>query len=300
VTEAEWLTATEPGPILSYLSHCGLIREERHWLRRLRPGQPIDWIGPAAADRKLWLFALACCGRVETLLARARVHRARSEAEKADPRESLSLAERLLEGDSPAGPWPLNRRFHVPRVVSPAEHALAAACYAAVDFFNEDRRGAVAIFARQPSAGYPRGVVESPRVPHSTIAGVLTSYETRLAVARAAAGPPPPNDSLGWHADWNKAERAESAAHACMLRCLFGNPFARPPSVEPGWLAGYGSIVPKLATAIYTGRTFNQLPVLADALEDAGCTDPDLLGHLRGPGPHVRGCWAVDLVLGKE
>jgi hypothetical protein len=39
---------------------------------------------------------------------------------------------------------------------------------------------------------------------------------------------------------------------------------------------------------------------LADALEDAGCTDPELLGHLRSPGPHVRGCWAVDLVLGKE
>jgi hypothetical protein len=43
-----------------------------------------------------------------------------------------------------------------------------------------------------------------------------------------------------------------------------------------------------------------RLTVLADALEDAGCTDADLLGHLRSPGPHVRGCWAVDLVLGKE
>jgi hypothetical protein len=43
-----------------------------------------------------------------------------------------------------------------------------------------------------------------------------------------------------------------------------------------------------------------RLAVLADALEDAGCDQPDLLGHLRGPGPHVRGCWAVDLLLGKE
>jgi hypothetical protein len=52
--------------------------------------------------------------------------------------------------------------------------------------------------------------------------------------------------------------------------------------------------------AIYDERAFDRLPVLADALEDAGCADADLLGHLRGPGPHVRGCWAVDLILGKS
>ena len=55
----------------------------------------------------------------------------------------------------------------------------------------------------------------------------------------------------------------------------------------------------KLAQAIYEERDLRRLPVLADALEDAGCEDADLLGHLRGPGRHVRGCWALDLVLGK-
>jgi hypothetical protein len=55
-----------------------------------------------------------------------------------------------------------------------------------------------------------------------------------------------------------------------------------------------------IASDIYRDGKFNDLPILADALEDAGCTDADLLGHLRSPGPHVRGCWAVDLVLGKE
>jgi len=55
-----------------------------------------------------------------------------------------------------------------------------------------------------------------------------------------------------------------------------------------------------LATSIYEQRAFHRLPLLADALEDAGCTDAELLGHLRGPGPHVRGCWALDLVLGKS
>ena len=43
-----------------------------------------------------------------------------------------------------------------------------------------------------------------------------------------------------------------------------------------------------------------RLPILADALEDAGCGDVDILAHLRGPGPHVRGCWAVDPLLGRE
>jgi hypothetical protein len=59
-------------------------------------------------------------------------------------------------------------------------------------------------------------------------------------------------------------------------------------------------VVPKLARSIYDTRDFDRLAVLADALEDAGCTDAELLGHLRGPGPHVRGCWALDKVLGKS
>jgi hypothetical protein len=57
--------------------------------------------------------------------------------------------------------------------------------------------------------------------------------------------------------------------------------------------------VPKVAQAIYEERAFDRLPVLADALEDAGCADAGLLGHLRGSGPHVRGCCSVDLLLGK-
>ena len=54
-----------------------------------------------------------------------------------------------------------------------------------------------------------------------------------------------------------------------------------------------------LARSIYAERAFDRLPILADALEDAGCDAADLLAHCRGDGPHVRGCWAVDLVLGK-
>ena len=55
-----------------------------------------------------------------------------------------------------------------------------------------------------------------------------------------------------------------------------------------------------VARAIYDDRAFDRLPILADALMDAGCDDEQILAHCRGPGPHVRGCWVVDLVLGKE
>jgi hypothetical protein len=50
---------------------------------------------------------------------------------------------------------------------------------------------------------------------------------------------------------------------------------------------------------MYEGRDFGPMPILADALQDAGCEDVSILGHCRGPGPHVRGCWVVDMVLGK-
>ena len=80
-----------------------------------------------------------------------------------------------------------------------------------------------------------------------------------------------------------------------LLRCVVGNPF-RPVAVEPGWRT---SAVVGLATTIYADRAWDRLPVLADALEDAGCTNAEVIGHCRGPGPHARGCWVVDLVLGK-
>jgi hypothetical protein len=82
------------------------------------------------------------------------------------------------------------------------------------------------------------------------------------------------------------------------LRDIFGNPF-RTVSVNPAWLRWHDRAVPKLARAFYDERAFDRLSVLADALEEAGCTDAGLLGHCRGPGPHAKGCWVVDLLLGK-
>jgi hypothetical protein len=85
-----------------------------------------------------------------------------------------------------------------------------------------------------------------------------------------------------------------------VLRDLFANPFRRPPAVEPAWLAWDGGAVRKLAQAIYDGGRFADLPVLADALEEAGCDSPEVLRHCRGGGGHVRGCWLLDLLLDKS
>jgi hypothetical protein len=92
---------------------------------------------------------------------------------------------------------------------------------------------------------------------------------------------------------------AELTAQAGILLDIFGNPF-RPVTLDPFWLAWSNGTILKLTQAIYDERAFDRLWILADALEEAGCTNADILSHLRGPGPHVRGCWVVDLILGKQ
>ena len=87
----------------------------------------------------------------------------------------------------------------------------------------------------------------------------------------------------------------EEVAQARLLRCVLGNPY-RPVSVRPSWLTPG---VVALAGAVYADRGFDRLPQLADALRDAGCDDADILGHCRQPGEHGRGCWVIDLILGK-
>jgi hypothetical protein len=93
-------------------------------------------------------------------------------------------------------------------------------------------------------------------------------------------------------------QAVEQEGQCRLLRDLFGNPF-RPVAVDPSWLTWNDGTVVKLAQAIYDQRRFTDLPILADALEEAGCTDADILAHCRSEGPHVRGCWVVDLILGK-
>jgi len=93
-------------------------------------------------------------------------------------------------------------------------------------------------------------------------------------------------------------ELAEQREQADLLREIVGDPF-RAVALAPAVLRWRDGSIPKIAQIIYAERAFDRLPVLADALEEAGCTDSIIVAHCRGPGPHVRGCWVVDLVLGK-
>ncbi len=94
-----------------------------------------------------------------------------------------------------------------------------------------------------------------------------------------------------------RAARRERRAQCDLLRDLFGNPF-RPAVIEPTWLKWNDGCVIKLARAIYEERKYQDMKILADALEEAGCTNADILTHCRQTGEHVRGCWVVDLLLG--
>jgi hypothetical protein len=111
-----------------------------------------------------------------------------------------------------------------------------------------------------------------------------------------------------WHGDPGGPVRAMSRdrrARAELLRDVVGNPY-RPVNIPAAWLAWEGGIVVGLARGAYEKRELpsgrldaGRLAILADALEEAGCDDHILLGHLRGPGPHVRGCWAVEALGAK-
>jgi hypothetical protein len=125
------------------------------------------------------------------------------------------------------------------------------------------------------------------------------------------------NDAIGqvkfgaaWAAAWNLSgevcaslgknsanqRQAEHQWQTSLVREMFGNPFRRV-IVFPYWRT---ATVGQLADAIYVHEDFAGLPILSDALEEAGCDNMEILAHLRQPGPHIRGCWALDLVLDKE
>jgi hypothetical protein len=122
--------------------------------------------------------------------------------------------------------------------------------------------------------------------------GVMRACATALLWAahhNQALGGQEPRDFLS----------AEHTRQADLLRDIVGNPF-RPRAVEPAWLAWNDRCVERMARGIYEERAFDRLPILHDALLDAGCDNEGILTHCRGAGPHVCGCWVIDLLLGKE
>jgi hypothetical protein len=95
------------------------------------------------------------------------------------------------------------------------------------------------------------------------------------------------------------AKAAARRAQCMLVREVFGNPF-RIDWLMPGWVEWNDGTVPRLARTIYADRRFEEMPVLGDALEEAGCADAEVLEHCRSSVGHVRGCWLLDALLGRS
>jgi hypothetical protein len=151
---------------------------------------------------------------------------------------------------------------------------------------DEQSRPSLSNQAAQMAMWAESGRFPKPGRPSRSRRVIFFNVDSGVSVRMTASGP------RHWQEPW---KTDALAIQSLFLRDIFGNPF-RPVAVDPGWLT---SSVVELARGIYDQKAFDRLPILADALQDAGCDHPDVLAHCRGPGPHVRGCWVVDLVLGK-
>jgi len=244
MTEAEWNACADPQPMLEFLQG-------------------------KASDRKLRLFAVACCRRIWHLLSDERSRRAVEVAE--DFADGLARDEELQTAFTSAGDVPCDP---TPALTTPlSEH-------------TDSARMVFAGFCASSTASY---------AARNTAARHILPYNLLRRAAEAMAyGAFDVSDPAFTASDL--AEDVERIGQAAVVREIFGNPF-RPVTLDPIWLT---SIVQNLAAIIYDERAFDRLPILADALEDCGCTNADILNHCRQPGEHVRGCWVIDLLLAKE
>lgn len=166
------------------------------------------------------------------------------------------------------------------------------------DATNSERRAAALA-----TEGH-RGTYYWAEAAASCAVGTLPPRILRLALQHAthgvsdAAVPRAPGQVLtnDQEATRARARDTESAIQAGLLRDIAGSPF-RPPQFSPSWRT---STVVALAAQMYETRDFSTMPILGDALQDAACDNDEVLNHCRAQSVHVRGCWVVDLVLGKE
>jgi hypothetical protein len=224
-----------------------------------------------AQERKLTLFACGCCRRLGPLIPTEPCRRA------------IEVAERYVDGLA-------------------TEQERSAAWSDAVDSAEEE---GIPIRDEYYAETIEWGCVPGGLAALATLglvgsgpidAGQVAAYaasEVALAAGQMRSGQDPSEVASG------QAFAAEERAQRLLLREIFHNPF-RPASLSPGWGVWDAGAVRSIAQGVYEEGAFDQLPVLADALEEAGYADPRILDHLRGPASHVRGCWVLDLVLGKK
>jgi hypothetical protein len=270
MTERDWLEGTDPAALL--LGHFG--------------GR-----GRACA-RKLRLFAVACCRRLWEFLPDERSRRSVEAAERYA--DGAASAEELHTAAALAGAAHLEA-FDVRGKVGASVEWAAVFATDAVAFHAAKRVQSACVLART----YFAAAAAPPF--RRTFFGDLRQILRRWLGAEG--GEQQSNPYQPYSPTPEKMEAAvragdaEKAAQCELLRELVGNPFRPTPALEARWLAWSGGVVVALARAAYDESRFNDLPIIADALEEAGCGHPALLAHLRGPGPHARGCWALDRLL---
>jgi hypothetical protein len=204
------------------------------------------------SDRKLRLFAVACCRHIWHLLPDER------------SRAAIEMAERYAEG-----------------LVDQRERTAA-------------RGDALGASGHASKAGWAAYWAASRNLPESitTVCDAAVGAVMRAAARAAGSG-------TAQVAAWDAAHAAGNRQQAQSLREIVGNPFL-PIAISPSWLSWGDGLVASMARQIYQEQDFTDLPILADALEEAGCDEGELLAHFRRGPTHLRGCWALDLLLGKN
>jgi hypothetical protein len=244
---------------------------EQEWITCTDPEAMLTILpGGRANDRKKRLFAFACCRTVWALIP------------EKEHREAILVAERHVDGQ--------------------ATDAELGAVVASVH--RGRRKGNMIDWAVYYTVRYPRGgdykyawfvvddiarAVASAAAPNPSPTAIGYFRGDKFIIEDV----PPNRDRLRWNASY----AAHRSVMADLLRDIYGPIPLRPAVVDPRWLT---PAVISLAEAIYDGRAFDRLSILADALENAGCDRPDILAHCRSTGPHTRGCWPVDLALRKS
>jgi len=217
-----------------------------------------------ATDRKLRLFGCACCRRIWHLLTDER------------SRHAVAMAEQFADGS----------------ITDDELYDAATAAQAAIGPFNE--RATWYSGERRPLDAADPAADAAWWSAHQGDAAWSIAQEATEAMAAGAVRGVFQEDNAAYFA----ARTAEWAYQYQYFRCVFGplpfQPVALP--VSP-WQS---TTVVSLAQVIYDEKVFDQMPILADALEDAGCDNAEILNHCRQPGEHVRGCWVVDLLLNKK
>jgi hypothetical protein len=248
---------------------------ESEWLQCTDPQEMLACLKGKVSDRKLRLFACACYYRVCHLLPHL--------LPGALAREAVQVAERFAEGMAA-----------VDDLLDDLQEAIARV-WEAIEALEERRRAtqvgkSIALQPTHEALALAFHVLRSEASEAAYYAS-STAYRAAAAIANPGAAP---------HARaFANSLAAEEKAQSDLLRCIFGHLF-RPATIPSTVRTWNNATVVKLAQSIHARQTLDHLPILADALEEAGCDNADILDHLRGPGPHTRGCWALDLLLGRE